>query len=246
MEISWSIVKEIIRKRNIFIEAVLGRSACVGLDVLQTKIKNNQGKIRFINVQKGRLDLLLSWLNGAKRPKAKLIKPYIISRGVFGLIKQQESLKWLKIKKAKYLFMDTWSELSDQKFTHKKDGWSFCCSFTDINFKSNFSDIFSCEGWLSDEEIVYYYKTFFEWWRQHYVGKKIIIMFYSPKFDQREKFKERVYRINQLISRVSANYGFVATLELDDNQVFIEPFDYHYSGKTLQAFVDKWSELEKN
>lgn len=244
---SWLALKSIINQRNIFADVALGRFACVGERVLRAKIDASHNNLRFFNIQKGRLDLLLDWIDGKDRPKAKLIKPYIANQGVYGLIKQQQKFNWLKHKKFNYLFMDTWSELGDQKFTHKKEGWSFCCNFPDINYQSDFKEKFSFHGLLSEEEILKSYELFFNWFKVTHPGKQIFIMYYSPKFDRREKFKERVTVINNSIAELTNNYNFIINLRLEDDQVYLpDYFNYHYSDVTIKSYVDKWAQVEKN
>lgn len=242
MGFSLAIIKDIIHKRNTFIPVVFGRSACVGQDVLAARLKSLNQKIRFINLQKGRLDLLFSWLDGAPRPKAKIVKPYLVRQDVFGLIKQQEKLKWFNHQDPQYLFIDLYSELTDQKFTHRQEGWSFACHYTDIDHSGNFDQIFSSDGLLPVTEFKKHYKQLFDWFGKNYPTKKIIIVHYSAKYDQRQVFKERVIAQNLALRELSVDYPNLINLELNDDDFLV--FPYHYSDKTLAKNIDLWSDLE--
>jgi hypothetical protein len=90
---SWPGFKDMLHKRNPFVDVVYGRSACVGQDILKLRLQKTGENIRFINLQKGRLDLFFDWLSGKAHPKPSIIKPYILRHDLFGLIKQQEKVK---------------------------------------------------------------------------------------------------------------------------------------------------------
>lgn len=242
MNISLSAIKDMIHKRNPFVDVVFGRSACVGQDVLRLRQSKTGENIRFINLQKGRLDLFFDWLDGSTAPNPELIKPYIIRPDVFGLIRQQRSIKWLKYSNPKYLFIDLYSELTDQKFTHRKEGWSFACHYSDINHSGDFDQAFTSDGLMPKEDFEFFYDKLFTWFNINYPVRPIIAVHYSARYDERSEFKERVACQNQALRELAPKYPNLINLELTEEDFLV--FPYHYSDKTLAKNLDLWSRLE--
>ena len=165
---------------------------------------------------------------------------------MFPLIQQQQNLNWFKYKHNwQYLLMDSYSELADQKFTHKKDGWSFCCHYTDINHSEEFNREFICDGLLSVDLLSKAYEDFFDWYEIKYPGKKIIFIHYSSTYDQRPKFAERAQKIREIIISNAQKRSYLIDLYIDDS--LYEPneqddFPYHYSNATYKEILRVWED----
>jgi hypothetical protein len=222
----------------------LGRVACVGIEVFRLKNEGNISRTKLVNMQKVRFDLLLQWDQGEKRPTANYVKSHLRRKDIYPLIQQQERLDWFAYKKNwKYLIIDSYSELTDQKFTHKREGWSFCCHYTDINHTKKFNREFNCEGLLSVELLAKTYENFFNWFEKKYPNKKIIFIHYSTRFDKRDKFRERSKKIREILRRNAQKRPELIDLYVDDS--LYEPnehddFPYHYSKRTYAEIVKKW------
>ncbi len=238
---SWPGFKDMLHKRNPFVDVVYGRSACVGQDILKLRLQKTGENIRFINLQKGRLDLFFDWLSGKAHPKPSIIKPYILRHDLFGLIKQQEKLKWFNYPAPKYLFLDLYSELTDQKFTHRKEGWSFACHYSDIDHSGDFDQVFSSDGLLPKESFKFFYDKLFAWFNTSYPDRPIIVVHYSARYDERPEFKDRVECQRRALRELASNYSNLINLELADEDFLV--FPYHYTDKTLVKSINLWSHL---
>ena len=122
------IYEKFLFRRNV---KYLGRTACLGNFVLD-RYCNNDKKVVYYNQQKVRVDLFMQYVSGALRPETKKIEKFLNRKDIIGLIAQQENLPWIGIKKCRALIMDSFAELTDQKFVYKEDGYAFCCHYSDI------------------------------------------------------------------------------------------------------------------
>jgi len=234
-------------KKNI----ILCRSACLGHEIFDMKNKNTGVKNLLICQQKTRLDSLTESLLGEKkipRVNSEMVKKYLVRDDVYPLIKQQEELPWLNIDKFDYLLMDSFSELTDQKFTHKTEGWSFFCYYTDVNHSTEFDNIFKCDGLLDIKYISGVYNRFFDWFENKCPGKKVVFFHYPAKLDNRLVFKDRATEILRVMKDLEKDRKYISNIYVDDSKVNWKEGDnlpYHYSMGTNTEFLKKWIESEK-
>jgi hypothetical protein len=228
---------------------VLGRAACLGTAVFKIKYSNKRN-VHLINQQKVRVDLLLGWLRGEIRPQAKLVEDHLLRKDVYPLIEQQEYLPGLKVRNYEYLLMDSFAELTDQKFMHRKEGWSFCCHYSDINHTREFDAEFESCGLLPIDRIEKAYNDFFNWFEINHAGKNVIFIHYPSKLDNRDLYKKRGKEILEIMQRLEQIKPYIHSIFLDDESLVDftkdDNFPYHYATSTNFAYVDKWKELENN
>jgi len=224
---------------------VFGRAACVGQDVFQLK---TAGKYQLINLQKGRLDLLMDWIEGAPRPRASVVEGHMPRKIVFPMIEQQERLDWFNSRaKPQFIMMDAYSELTDQQFTHREEGWSFCCHYTDLNPTPDFEKLFEKKGLLPLEDIESTYWRFFDWVERELPLTNVVFVHYSTRFDSREHFKGRADEILRVMNKLQLTKPYIFNLWLHDhlyNPNEGDSFPYHYSQETYQSLVDIWNKAE--
>lgn len=228
---------------------VLGRNACLGKEIFEL-LNQKEHKYWLINQQKTRVDLFLQWIAGATRPSAKAVKPFMARLDVYPYIKEQERLTWLqKTYRPSLIILDSYSELTDQQFRHRQEGWSFCCHYTDLHHSPEFEAQFESLGLLPVERLEMAYRQFFSWLDQTYPGTEILFIHYPTKLDSREKFKLRAAEILRVIRQLAADRNNLRNIKLEDSQVDWHETDnspYHYSSATNQAFAFKCKEFAKN
>jgi hypothetical protein len=141
-------------------EYILSRTACLGTDILQI-LKPNYS---IYNFQKNRIDLLNSQLTLKQSSILKFnfkhlhaIKEYSIK----SMVLQQSNNKWMNWKKPQFIIMDSFSELTDQKFIYKNKS-SFFCNYNDVS--KNLMNIgkVECIGLLDKNSILSEYFIFFQ------------------------------------------------------------------------------------
>jgi hypothetical protein len=217
---------------------VPARVACLGKDVFQNST--------LINKQKLRLDIFLEQLTSDRAPIYKKISPYILRQDILPLIVQQCIRPWSirLLRKSQFFVIDSYSELTDQEFRHRQDGWSFCANYSDINHDGDFDAHFESLGLLPNERILEIYAKFFKWLRS--INPKITIVFihFPTNLDSREKFRERGEVIHHSIE--SLQLENIYNLKVSESVVrpnASDNFPYHFSNFTKNEFVDLLNQI---
>ena len=232
------------RLKNSKEDWIMGRIACMGQDVLKLL---NIG-VPVINVQKGRIDYLCMIIQKTKNiARTGQVVSFIEREDIKGLILQQE-LRYGNLKKPPIaLCMDSFSELTDQLFFHRKQKWSFCANFSDITHTVEFKKTFEAIGLLSVDILLEQYRNFFNLFRQRYPSAPIIFMHFPVNLDKREKFHLRYKKIKEAIDKLETEfepfYSFAADEEIVDwpEELIpgLEKFPYHYNEDTYQDLADQ-------
>ena len=137
---------------------VMGRVACLGQDVY----KLTGISIPLVNYQKARVDYINKILN-KPHLKSNTLKVYkfIKRKDIRNLILQQEIFNFFQ-KPPIALYMDSYSELTDQRFEEKIKKWAFNANFSDINHNKDFNGKFKSLGLLSESDLLDSYNSFFK------------------------------------------------------------------------------------
>lgn len=234
---------QIFRKR----QKVLGRVACLGSDLYALRYQRKHG-FRLVNQQKVRVDLWIEWLSSGVKPKPELVKIHMSRPDVYLLIENQAVLPWLAEREFEFFLMDSFSELTDQKFTHRKEGWSFCCHYSDLKHSDDFDADFEGHGLLPIGEIEAAYIRFFEWFEKIHAGKEVFFVHFPTTLDERALYKVRGAEILRVMTKLQSNKPFIHNVSVDDNLVGWnenDRFPYHFSKSTNLAFVESWNKLNK-
>tara|TARA_B110000879_G_C10997150_1_gene441597 strand:- start:62 stop:862 length:801 start_codon:yes stop_codon:yes gene_type:complete len=231
-----SIKRRILNRNN---DWIMGRIACMGMDVF--KILEIEAEI--INMQKGRVDYLNNVIvNKKNKVAANKVIPFINRNDIKYLIFQQQIGYGLKKKPPLMLFMDSYSELTDQRFFNYEKEWSFYANYSDINHSLEFKSKFKAEGLLDQNSLINQYHQFFNYFRNNYGNVPIIFMHFSVKLDSREKFKIRHKKIKEAIEEIKSElqpfYSFTADEEIvdwpEERIPGLENFPYHYNTSTYK------------
>jgi len=229
-------------------KVIMSRTACFGKDLIDLKFGTKN--VFIWNQQKTRADVFMEYINGATRPKWRTVAPFLKRNDVWYLIEQQELLPWLHLRKTPdYIIMDSLAELTDKKITHKKEGWSFCSHISDLDITSDFNEIFTIEGLLSEEKLEESYSVFFEWIAERYKKMPIYFIHYPTTFDPRDLYKRRGKLILEIMQKLAKKDPFIHNIFLDDSRVFPYEYDsypYHYSSETNLEFKKLLDEDGRN
>lgn len=223
---------------------IFGRIACMGHDVLSMV----NPSLPVLNVQKGRVDYLLDAANAPDiSAHAFKVAPFLERQDILPLIAQESDLTWLKLPPPSVVFMDSYSELTDQLFSHRRKGWRFCCNYSDLSHSNSFRAHFKEDGLLPPENILVQYRNFFRMVRKRWQNVPVIFLHFPVKLDNREKFRARYKNIYECITRISKEFQPFFSLTVDESVVDwpevripdLKNFPYHYNKNTYQAFADK-------
>ena len=228
----------------IFNYKIIGRVACLGQDVI-----NGLGwSTNVLNHQKNRVDYILnSHQNKSIKPKTKKLNKYFIRKDILPLVLQQRD-EIFTYMQPKLFIIDSFSELTDQRFRHKNEGWEFLSNYSDINHSEDFSNTFENLGLLDIKEMEKYYNLLFFKINQTYNNIPIIFMHFPTTLDRREKFKKRgkviLDTVNQISKKLTNLYSFdipETIVDWPNAKVSeeLEEFPYHYNNETYNYLINK-------
>lgn len=222
---------------------MLGRHACLGRDVIN--LTNNH--YRIFNIQKGRVDFLLSNIEGGNKPiRTTEIAKFLNRKDIIPIFRQQEYCQNLPKYPPKYVYMDSFSELVDQLFTHRATGWNGCCCYSDIDHTEEFRKIFTDDGLLDIDKLESSYRNFFNFIKAKYGDVPIIFLHFPMALEVRGKFLERGRAILKIIDNLSNEYSRLYSISIDETVVSssnemadeLKNFPYHYNKETYKTFAN--------
>jgi hypothetical protein len=222
---------------------VMGRVACLGQDVYKLLNLN----LPIINYQKARIDYLNDVFSKTIRnTQAIQAIPYIPRDDIKGLVLQQEALR-IYNESPKALYMDSYSELTDQRFLSRKQKWSFYANYSDIAHSEEFKNKFESQGLLGINDILDQYRQFFSLFRLNYGSVPIIFIHFPIKLETREKFKLRAAEIKNAIDLLKNDFQPFYSFEVNDeivdwpktNLTEIDFFPYHYNQDTYTYLANQ-------
>ena len=225
----------------------MGRVACLGQDVY----KLTGTSIPLVNYQKARVDYV-NEISNKPHLKSNTLKVYkfINRKDIRNLILQQEIFNFFQ-KPPIALYMDSYSELTDQRFEEKIKKWAFNANFQDINHNKDFNGKFKSLGLLSESDLLDSYNSFFKTFRRKYGAVPIIFIHFPVKLDVREKFKLRYIEIKNAIDILKNEFQPFYSWEVDEYLVDWpeeysfenQKFPYHYNKKTYEYLSNKINKL---
>ena len=223
---------------------VLTRTACLGNDIQNSVIKSN---VIRINYQKSRVDHLNSQLNKS----VPLIKVWnrIKRKDIWQIIFMQCQSFYNINKKPKLIILDSYSELTDQKFINIEKNEYFFANFKDVDQNSN-ENLFKSEGLINLKILEKFYRTLFEELTRKYGKTPIIFIHFNTALDPRKKFKERSEVIENIIEKIVKDCKFnLFTISIDEKDVMQadnDDFYYHYSEYTYKQYIKKFIKTIKS
>lgn len=223
---------------------VLGRSACLGSDLF-FKHYNFFNRPLFKNQQKMRADLWLSQVSNSQTPPLDLTKfgSFFERSDIFQLVKCQLDSSWISDadqQRPLFFLIDSFSELTDQKFTHRKEGWSFCCHYSDLKHTPEFGSEFYCEGLLDLKDLDVIYLNFFSSISAYYPNIPILFFDFSTYLDERLLYRKRGLQLSECVESLGSCLNNFHHIRIPDS--LIRPcendfFPYHFSEETIGAYL---------
>lgn len=219
----------------------VGRYACLGNAVLETLGR----KYKFHNIQKGRIDYLLNAIDNPLITcvPAKIV-PHLARDYIAPTIQQQSVL--CPSFKPELVFLDSFSELADQLFRHKTEGWQFCCNYQDLAHDERLARDFECIGLVKLDGLKDAYMRALEVINARWPGIPVIYLHFPDVLEDREKFVTRAQEIKYVIEEcaaVASNlYSFSVPAGIVKRPAVVESgmenFPYHFSQETYRRFAD--------
>jgi hypothetical protein len=230
--------KLIFKSRN---EYILSRTACLGTDILQI-LKPNYS---IYNMQKNRIDLLNSQLTLKRSSKLKLNFKYLHAIKEFSIksmVLQQANNRWMHGKKPRFFIMDTFSELTDQKFIYKNKN-EFFCNYNDVSRELLNIGVIKSLGLLDKDSILSEYFSFFENINLIFPSMPIFVIIFPSKFETRPELTERASYISDAMKICATKFQNLHIISILESEIENQPVDsnyiYHYSEKVKEFLANK-------
>ena len=227
---------------------VLGRHACLGFDVLQEL----HCRLANINFQKSRIDLFRSQ-NLFKFQKINLlsVRNILLRKDILHLVAQQKWTLSVPSHPPKFILIDSFSELTDQLYQNKKEGWEFFCNQEDLLLTKDLKDAFISKGLLSNNLMHDYYRYFFEYLHKRYPDVPIIFLHIPKKLENRRVYIERNDIIRRVIKDIASVDRLLLPISINEDVVDwkrdslgrIDYFPYHYNQETYIEYAKIISKL---
>lgn len=234
-------IKYRVRWRYLWRDWYLGRHACLGYEVLKYYSDLPKGVI----FQKGRADLLTQyWLNFNLLPKSTLVKKFMTRFDLPDLIRQLEFFNCLPKNPPKFIFMDSFAELTDQMFINRSEHWRFCCGYTDVDHSEEFSNKYVCEGLLPIDQIKQYYLDLIHIFRKRWGAVPIYFLHFPIALESREIFRYRYEEILRIINEIGVENSNFHSIQIDESNIQrpknlakeLKEFPYHFDEATYLLF----------
>lgn len=193
-----------------------------------------------------RIDQFMNFVMDLPRCKSEAVKPHLLRTDIYSLIEQQENILWKNYSKCNLMVMDSFCELTDQMFKHKREGWTFCAHYSDINHSKEFEDSFECLGLLPLGEIEQSYKEFFEYLFSNFPRLNVVFINFPAALDNRSIFKRRSETISKAILGLNIIFPKIKYLYIDEKDIMpaeTDNYPYHFSKFTQQLYLRKYMEL---
>lgn len=220
---------------------VLGRISCMGGHIM----RRFDHTAEVASLYKAKTELMLRWLAGEPLPKADPLKQYMFRDDVWALVKEQENFCWINPSfKPDYIILDSFSDVKDQEFRNKIEGWSWCAVDTDMNMTPEFLSRYEMLPFPSSEEIEGSLDSLFSLIKTKY-DVPVIYLHYTTKFERREEFADRGEGLIESLDKLSIKYPFVHSIHLPYEKVFQEKDGdpYHVNNETLYSYVELMNKL---
>lgn len=221
---------------------IMGRHACLGFDVLN----HLNSKFKSINVQKGRVDLLLKQkIYSPEKIDLEVVRGHLERPDIHDLIAQQKYIYRYPPTIPKAIVIDSYSELTDSLYTFNRGGWSFCCNASDLKKSKKITMDFTSQGLLSLSLIEDYYCRYFEFLSKQCYGVPIIFLHVPMKLEKRDFYLHRNDVIRESIDRIKNSFANLFPISINeaivdwntDESGNKDLYPYHYNESTYAEYA---------
>lgn len=224
-------LKTLIRNRLFFYfytKKILTRTSCLGNECIKyLKIKNT------INLQKYRID---GFLKKESYPFQFEVINFLNNFDCLNFIGQLQ-INPLSIRKYEYILFDSFSELVDSKFKLPNKKVFFTVK-GDVNLnklEKKGGDYLKQLDLSEISEI--YTEVFDQLWNKYHCNIYFILC--PTKFDTRNYYKERSYKIAKSIKEISEKKRYLKFIQLEEKEIIqssTDKFPYHFDEKTIEKY----------
>ncbi|WP_137170455.1 hypothetical protein [Marinomonas sp. FW-1] len=220
---------------------ILSRTACLGNEIFERGFSK---KYKRINFPKSRVDHILDG-SGSKNNILKLIKYFnrldILSNSIY-----MQNNKFLsKRNNIKYIMIDSFSELTDQRFYIESIDSTFYCNYGDLKKECLENNEIKCFGNIDLDDLHYGYLNFLNKVKETYPGVKVIFIHFPTALETRKEYIERAEKIFHIIESLKKDFPFLISLSVSPEKVLsaskgseeYKKLPYHYDESVYEEFI---------
>lgn len=210
---------------------IWGRLACLGKDVAH----HLGWTSLLVNHQKARADYIVdAILDPGSRTRLPDLDPGLFSRADVFEIQREMSRMSFPENPPTAIVLDSFSELTDQRFFRKGEGWSFCSHYSDLI--GDRLDGFHKGGLLAKELMPSVVVGMIGSFRVKWPEVPLFYLHFPAILDERPEFKERESVLSATLRTLQRTIPGVFSIEADPNLVEHDPhatpelrgFPYHF------------------
>lgn len=225
---------------------IWGRLACLGKETLA-----HLGlEASVVNHQKARADYVVdAYLDPGSRVRPGELAPELfVRKDVLDLQSELADLGFAG-EPPLAIFLDSFSELTDQRFYHREHGWSFCSHYSDVD--GNDLKEFVSTGLLPMELIPGSIFSMIRVLRSFWPESPIFYIHFPTDLDARPQYRERAETIRGALERIRTRVDGVFSIEAHPLLVAADPdappelvgFPYHFHRDVSLDLAAKIAEL---
>jgi hypothetical protein len=185
------------------------------------------------------------WGDKSLLPKSKLLAQFMARKDVLPLIRQLEFFDCIPKHPPKFIFMDSFSELTDQLFVNRTEGWRFSCGYSDIEQRGDFNTAYAEMGLMHTEDLQKNYEDLFRLFENRWGKVPIYFLHFPIALEKRDIFRTRYSAIMIALDTISESQEHIYSVKIDENKVTqpinlldtLKDFPYHYDRNTYFEFA---------
>lgn len=222
-------------------EYLITRTACLGNDIVSHLRLSN----RVLNIQKGRIDLLVRNMRADKPFLGALIKSLFFiwfnlsNMQVARMVILQQVVKMKNFRNTRFILMDTFSELVDQGVEFHRH--LFACFISDLKKSRRVES--KIKGLISEEEYRKNLIEFISLLSAKFDYLPIVIVEFPILKENRSQYKAQFSMIRRVLDVISKEYKNVEIIRLPENyslnqEDFVDSNPYHYGQQTKKFLAE--------
>ena len=216
------------------------RTACLGNDVFKLL---DIPWLR-INIQKGRADYLMQSQDMDRRPLPFTTYHWLKRKYIWSVLVEQE-FQWFATQTSpKFILMDSFSELTDQVFSSRERGVSFCAHFGDLDFEQSSVRSLESSGLMSVTDFQPAYAKLFEEFHTRWPGTPVIFLHFPGHLETRPEYRLRALSIITAMDNLARVDPLLVPVEIENHTPTFPSrhppedfFPYHYDDGTYVRFA---------
>lgn len=229
---------------------ILSRTACLGNDLTQMAFP----RLPVVNRQKLRVDGLRDLLSPVHQRRGVILKLLSLLENpiMWPLLEQQKrALGVRKIPPPSLILIDSYSELTDQKFVHRRTGEIFFMNYSDVSRQALEEQKVESLGLLEEMEITSLWRETIEAFSDLWGPTPIVFILYPTFREHRELWLSRAEAIERSLRAMAQEFDNVSVVKLEncedvsensgseDSNETEDSFPYHYPAWVYEVLANQ-------